>query len=51
MIDSQVEECSEDINGNEIIYKWSWKSMQFLYNIHNLINHNAITLVSIGSFD
>ena len=38
MIDSQVEECSEDINENEIIYV-------------TLVNHNAVTLMSIGSFN
>ena len=39
MIDSQVEECSEDINENEIIYNVT------------LVNHNAVTLMSIGSFN
>ena len=39
MIDSQVEECSEDINENEIIYNVT------------LINHNTITLMSIGGFN
>ena len=44
LIDELVEGCSEDINGNEMIYNVTLnnykKSMQFLYNIHSIINFN-----------
>ena len=42
LIDQLVEECSENIDGNELIYNRTlclWKCMQFLYNIHSIISH------------
>ena len=44
LIDNIVEECSEDINGNETVYnvtfKRSWKSIQILHNTQSIINQN-----------
>ena len=42
LIDKLTEECSEDIDGNNMIQcdsKWIWKSMQVLRNIHSIISH------------
>ena len=42
LISMLAEEFSEDVNGNKIFhnfFKWFWKSIQFLYNIHSIISH------------
>ena len=43
LVDKLVEECSEDINDASLWcnFKWSWKSMQVLYDIHNVVNYNV----------
>ena len=44
LIDKLVEECSEDIDGNEMIYYVTIndheKSMQLLYHTHSVVSHN-----------
>ena len=44
-IDKLIEDCSEDINGNDTIYNVTLNDhgrvcMQLLYIIHSTINHN-----------
>ena len=37
LVDKLVEECSENIDGHEMM--WLWKCMQFLHNIDHIISH------------
>ena len=43
LVSKLVEECSENFDGNEMIYNKNWndykKSMQFLYHMHSIIGH------------
>ena len=54
LVDKLVEECSEDINGNEnnshCDFKWLWKSMPLLHNIHNIISHRFLIVSSSSAF-
>ena len=35
LVDKLVEECSENIDGHEMM--WLWKCTQFLHNIHIIV--------------